>query len=111
MQPAPFVRVVLCSAVLGWAAAVSSAVAAEITVGQKNQHFSEETVSLKVGDTIHFVNDDNVAHNVMSSGAGGSKNAGLQKAGDSTSIVYDKAGEYRVQCGIHPKMKMTVKVD
>jgi plastocyanin len=111
MQLAPFIRVILCSAAMGYAGAMSSAVAAEITVGQKGQHFSEDAVNIKTGDSVKFMNDDNVAHNVTSSGPGGNKNAGLQKAGESTSIVYDKAGEYRVQCGIHPKMKMTVKVD
>jgi plastocyanin len=111
MQIAPLMRAVACAAVLCGLAASSPARAAEITVGQQQQKFSQEAVTLKAGDTVKFVNDDNVAHNVMSVGPSGSKNAGLQKAGESTTIVYDKAGEYRVHCGIHPKMKMTIKVD
>ncbi|MBI3515779.1 MAG: cupredoxin domain-containing protein [Proteobacteria bacterium] len=111
MRLVPLVRVVVCSVVLYSLAASPSAIAGEVSVGQAHQKFSEDAVSIKAGDSIKFVNDDNVAHNVMSAGPGGSKNAGLQKAGDSTTILYDKAGEYRVHCGIHPKMKMTVKVD
>ena len=111
MQLAPVVRVVACSIALCCLGASSPAVAGERTIGQQHQKFSEEAVNLKSGDSIKFVNDDNVAHNVMSAGPGGSKNAGLQKAGDSTTIVFDKAGEYRIHCGIHPKMKMSVKVD
>ncbi len=111
MQLAPLVRVVVCSVALSGVAASAPAVAGEVTVGQQHQKFSEETVTIKAGDSVKFVNDDNVAHNVMSVGPGGSKNAGLQKAGENTTIVYDKAGEYRVHCGIHPKMKLNVKVD
>jgi cytochrome c peroxidase len=85
--------------------------AAEITVGQKGQKFTEESVSIKTGDTIKFNNDDNISHNILSKGPSGNKNAGLQKAGDATSITYDKAGEHDVVCGIHPKMKLHVKVD
>ena len=66
--------------------------------------------SVKTGDTIKFMNDDNISHNVLSKGPGGNKNAGLQKAGDATAITYDKAGDYEVVCGIHPKMKLTVRV-
>ena len=72
------------------------ALAGEVTIGQKGQKFSEESVSLKTGDTVKFMNDDNISHNVLSKGPGGNKNAGLQKAGDTTTITYDKAGDYEV---------------
>jgi cytochrome c peroxidase len=97
--------------VLGIALVATPVLAAEITVGQKGQHFSEQNLSLKVGDSINFVNDDTVAHDVMSSGPDGIKNAGLQKTGESTSITYDKPGDYHVVCGIHPKMQIFVKVE
>lgn len=103
-------RTLLSLALLGTLAA-TTALAGEITVGQKGQKFSEESVSIKVGDTIKFMNDDNISHNVMSKGPSGNKNAGLQKAGDATMVTYDKAGEHDVVCGIHPKMKLHVKVD
>lgn len=104
-------RSFLTVAALGALIAAGAAAAAEITVGQKGQKFSEETVSIKAGDTIRFMNDDNISHNVLSKGPSGNKNAGLQKAGDATTISYDKPGEHEVVCGIHPKMKLHVKVD
>jgi len=103
-------RTLLSLALLGTLAA-TTALAGEVMIGQKGQKFSEEAVSIKAGDTIKFMNDDNISHNVMSKGPSGSKNAGLQKAGDATTITYDKAGEHEVVCGIHPKMKLHVKVD
>jgi plastocyanin len=42
------------------------AFAAEKTVTQKGKVFSETEIAIKVGDTITFVNDDNVFHNVLS---------------------------------------------
>lgn len=104
-------RPLLSVALLAAALAAAPASAGEVTVGQKGQKFSEEAVSIKVGDTIKFMNDDNISHNVLSKGPSGNKNAGLQKAGDATTIAYDKAGEHEVVCGIHPKMKLHVKVD
>src|SRR5437773_2009057 len=106
MTPVAFLRISACCV-----AAAVPALAGEHSVGQKGGKFSEESVTIKAGDTVRFVNDDAVSHNVMSSGPDGNKNAGLQKAGESTAIGYDKPGEYHVQCGIHPKMKLTVKVD
>ncbi|MBV8165586.1 MAG: cupredoxin domain-containing protein [Alphaproteobacteria bacterium] len=103
-------RTLLRFALLG-ALVTTPALAAEVTVGQKGQKFSEESVTLKAGDSIKFQNDDNISHNVLSKGPGGNKNAGLQKAGDASTILYDKPGEYEVVCGIHPKMKLHVKVD
>lgn len=106
-------RTLLSFAVLGafLGGLLLPALAAEVQVGQKGQKFSQETLAIKTGDTIKFMNDDNISHNVLSKGPSGNKNAGLQKAGDATSITYDKAGEHEVVCGIHPKMKLHVKVD
>ena len=106
MPARPLLRIALLGALVA-----APALAGEVTIGQKGQKFSEESVSLKTGDTVKFMNDDNISHNVLSKGPGGNKNAGLQKAGDTTTITYDKAGDYEVVCGIHPKMKLHVKVD
>jgi cytochrome c peroxidase len=111
MPTRTLLRLALLGAPLLGALMAPPASAAEINVGQKGQKFTEETVAIKAGDTIKFNNDDNISHNILSKGPSGNKNAGLQKAGDSTSVTYDKAGEHEVVCGIHPKMKLHVKVD
>jgi len=80
MPARPLLRIALLGALVA-----APALAGEVTIGQKGQKFSEESVSLKTGDTVKFMNDDNISHNVLSKGPGGNKNAGLQKAGDTTA--------------------------
>ena len=73
-----------------------------------------ETMSAKVGDTILFVNRDEVSHNV--SGWFGSISffdVKIQAPGLSNdrAIELKKKGEFIIQCAIHPKMKIKLKVD
>ena len=83
----------------------------EIVVHQKDKQFSLETVTVKPGDKIKFLNDDTVAHNVLATGPGNeSQDSGVQRAGEAAVISFDKAGTYTIECGIHPHMRMTVTV-
>ncbi|MFC3229075.1 plastocyanin/azurin family copper-binding protein [Marinibaculum pumilum] len=86
------------------------ALAADITVRQKGSTFDQEKVTVRVGEEIVFLNDDRVAHNVMSASGGNKFNLGLQKPGDSQAIAFEKAGRVDVRCAIHPKMKMVIEV-
>jgi cytochrome c peroxidase len=91
--------------------AAPAASADEIAVSQKDKLFSQSTATLKAGDKITFMNDDTVAHNILATGPGGATtNSGVQDPGESTVVVFDKPGTYEIECGIHPKMKMTVTV-
>jgi len=102
----------LMSAVLVAAFASGSVVAfaAEKSISQKGRAFSEPSVTIKKGDTLTFVNDDNIAHNIMSTTAGNEFNLGSQSPGASSPITLNSAGEVTVLCAIHPRMKMTVTV-
>jgi len=44
--------------------------AADHQVTQKGRLFSVESITIKKGDTITFLNDDSVPHNIMSTSAG-----------------------------------------
>jgi cytochrome c peroxidase len=91
--------------------AVSAAHADEIAVGQKNKQFSAATATLRSGDKIKFTNDDTVAHNILATGPGGVlTNSGVQDPGESAIVAFDEPGTYEIECGIHPKMRMTVTV-
>ena len=92
------------------AGAVVAAAAAERTINQKGKAFSANDVSIKKGDTLVFVNDDNVAHNIFSTSPGNDFNLGSQPPGNSTSVTFDKPGNIDIMCAIHPLMKMKVKV-
>jgi plastocyanin len=86
------------------------ALAANLTIMQKGRMFSSESVSIKKGETLTFLNDDSVPHNIMSTSQGNEFNLGSQPPGASTDVTFKVAGEVQVICAIHPRMKMMVKV-
>jgi plastocyanin len=86
------------------------AIAAEKTIGQKGKMFSETEAAVKVGESLIFMNDDNIAHNILSTSSGNEFNLGSQAPGASTSVTFKSAGDVKVTCAIHPRMQMTVKV-
>lgn len=89
----------------------AAASAAPTTVSQKDKTFDPEQLTLPAGGSLHIVNDDTVVHNVQVAAPDGTnQNLGVQKAGDAVDFAFDKAGDYKVHCGIHPKMKLAVHV-
>jgi plastocyanin len=88
----------------------AGALAANLTISQKGRAFSSETVTLKKGGTLTFMNDDSIPHNIMSTSTGNEFNLGSQPPGASTDVTFKEAGDVLVICAIHPRMKMTVKV-
>lgn len=94
-----------------------------ITDAQANEAFENpeieeknkaEVLKAKVGDTIKFVNRDEVAHNVSGSiDTVNEFDVKIQEPGakNDREITLKKKGEYQIQCAIHPKMKFKVKVD
>ena len=96
--------------VLGALAGVATVAAAEHMITQKGRAFSVESVAVKRGDTVLFVNDDTVSHNIMSLSQGNEFNLGAQAPGTATPVTFNELGDVSVICAIHPRMKMTVKV-
>ena len=72
--------------------------------------FSSESVSIKKGATLTFLNDDSVPHNIISTSKGNEFDLGSQPPGASTDVTFKEAGDVQVICAIHPRMKMVVKV-
>jgi plastocyanin len=99
---------ILTVAALSCATAGSSA---PLEVRQAGKQFSRATAQVRAGDSITFMNDDSVAHNVYAVGDGQTTDLGLQKPKSSGSIRFSKRGAYKVGCAIHPKMKMQVTVE
>ena len=84
--------------------------ATEYQIGQKGRLFSQETLTISVGDHVVFVNDDTVSHNVMSTSVGNDFNLGSLAPGISVPVTFDKAGLVNVICAIHPRMKLDIIV-
>jgi plastocyanin len=88
----------------------AGALAANLTISQKGRAFSSESVTIRKGETLSFMNDDTVPHNIHSTGKGNEFNLGSQSPGSSTDVTFNAVGEAQVVCAIHPRMKMTVKI-
>ena len=88
----------------------AGALAANQMVHQQGRVFSSESVSIKKGEALTFVNDDSIPHNILSASKGNEFNLGSQAPGMSTDVTFKEAGDVQVICAIHPRMKMMVKV-
>ena len=88
----------------------AGALAANQVIHQQGRVFSSESVTIKKGDALTFVNDDTVPHNIMSASKGNEFNLGSQPPGTSTDVTFKESGDVQVICAIHPRMKMMVKV-
>ena len=102
------IRAVLVTALLGIAL---PATAAEVTIVQKDKTFSRADLQVKVGDRVTFINADTVTHNVFSATGGQEFEIRAQEPGKSTAIRFERPGSLLVECAIHPRMKLRVRVD
>lgn len=84
--------------------------AQEVVVAQKNKAFSVKKLSIKVGDSVKFVNEDSFAHNVFSLSAPKSFDLGSFGTGGSKSVTFDKPGSVEVECAVHPDMRLDIEV-
>ena len=90
----------------GWA----TSYAGDLVVHQQDLKFAPGIMTVKVGDTVTFTNDDTMFHNVFSLSDAKSFDLGMFATGHSKNVVFDKAGTVEVECAIHPMMKMTIEV-
>ncbi|RDH81380.1 MAG: methylamine utilization protein [endosymbiont of Galathealinum brachiosum] len=83
----------------------------EYIVEQKGKVFSVKQLSIKVGDTVSFPNNDPFYHNVFSYSGTKKFDLGSYKKGDTRKVTFNKPGVIEVECAIHPKMHMTINVE
>lgn len=101
----------LAAAALAGLSAAALAQAGLPVIGQKDRSFSQEMLQIRAGGTVRFANDDSVAHNIVVRDPGGAtRTSPLQRPGDHTDIVFAAAGDHEVRCALHPRMRMTVRV-
>lgn len=90
--------------------ASAAAHAAEYEIGQKGKKFSQKALTVKVGDTVSFKNDDPFFHNIFSLSDTKTFDLGSFPQGQSKKVIFEKAGTVEVECAIHPEMKVTIEV-
>lgn len=87
-----------------------TALAEEYVVSQKNKSFSEDKISINVGDTVHFLNEDPFFHNIFSLSDEQFFDLGSYPKDESRSVVFDTPGVIEVECAIHSKMFLLIEV-
>jgi plastocyanin len=70
---------------------------------QRGMKFLPLVLTVTAGDTVDFLNNDGVEHNVFSPDQD-AFNLGTFQAGDQRSHLFDTPGVYRIRCSIHPEM-------
>jgi plastocyanin len=86
-----------------------------VEVKMANIQFDPKDVTVKAGETITFVNDESIAHDVhKQSGPGddfaSGPDGGMQE-GDTFKLTLDKPGKYDYVCHVHaPGMAGTITV-
>jgi plastocyanin len=99
------------AAVLVASTTAAAAYRSGLTISQRDKQFSQAEVRIRVGDTLVFVNNDAVTHNVFSSTEGFRFNLKRQPPGTEAKIPFASAGTAQVRCAFHPTMKLTVRVE
>lgn len=79
----------------------------DATVEMRGQMFEPSTITISVGETVTWMNEDAVIHTVVGDGF----NSGNLNEGDTFSHTFDEPGTYEYTCTIHPGMDGTVVVE
>jgi plastocyanin len=79
---------------------VTPPAAAKVQINIQNFAFNPAVITVGVGTTVTWTNEDQVAHQVAS----GSFNSVLLHNGESFSYKFTAAGTYDYHCLIHPSM-------
>ena len=105
----PVVVVALAGAAGLWfpACGVAAGPPAKHTVTIEATSYKPETITVKKGESVTWVNKDPFPHTATAEGTFDSKSVA---AGHSWSYVASKTGEFAYVCTLHPGMKGTLVV-
>ena len=89
----------------------STETAATDSVTIRDYAFSPATITVKVGTTVTWTNQDSVRHDVVSDdGSADGPSGPLLAKGETYKFTFNKAGTYSYHCSPHPYMKAKVVV-
>ncbi|HEY5602981.1 MAG TPA: plastocyanin/azurin family copper-binding protein [Gammaproteobacteria bacterium] len=108
-------NVISCLMFLILTVAAFQASAIDYTVKQLDKAFVMDgkrigKFEVKLGDIIHFENQDPWFHNIFSLSDTKTFDLGSYPKGESRAVTFDKAGKIEIECAIHPGMFMEVDV-
>jgi len=73
-----------------------------------NFTFKPETLTVRLGTTLAWVNEDDIPHSIVE--ASGKFHSAALDTGDTFSFTFDKTGTFEYFCGLHPFMKAKIVV-
>ena len=85
-----------------------AAQAATLEVKIDNFTFGPQKLTVKVGDTVTWINEDDIPHTVVAVGKFRSK---ALDTDDKYSFTFTAAGTYEYFCGLHPHMQGSIVVE
>jgi plastocyanin len=85
------------------------ALAADQSVAIANFAYSPSTVTVSVGDSVTWTNNDEAPHTATADDD--SWDTGTLAQNGTGAVTFDTAGEYSYHCDIHPNMTGTVVVE
>ena len=78
---------------------------------EKGKRYAPNDLFLHKGDTITLINgDEDFVHHAFIEADRFAFDAGDQEPGKQATLTLKEAGDFIIQCGIHPKMKLTIHV-
>lgn len=77
-------------------------------VVQKGRRFLPAEITINRGQSVTITNDDEFIHQVYSEGLFDSDE---KRPGQNVVETFTRSGTFEVRCHIHPKMKLTVRVN
>lgn len=80
----------------------------EVLVSVSNFAFEPQSVTVKVGTTVRWTNQDSARHTITSDA--GDWGSGSLSQGETYSRTFTQAGTYTYHCAFHPSMTGTVIV-
>jgi Plastocyanin len=80
------------------------------TIIIKDMAFTPDTITVKAGSIVRWVNKDSVTHSVVFSKESKINPSGVMRNGEGFSVRFYDAGTFPYNCGLHPQMTGTVIV-
>lgn len=104
-----FVRKLALGAIAGLVLTTTAAQAANVEVKIDNFVFNPQTVTVKAGDTVTWVNHDDIPHTATSK-TGAFRSKALD-TDDKFSFTFTTPGTFAYFCALHPHMTGSIVVE
>lgn len=87
----------------------TSTAAADVQITIQNFAFAPATITIPVGTTVVWTNQDSAPHTATADAAGGF-DTGMMQKGESGKVTFNTAGTFAYHCSVHPRMVATIVV-